>query len=136
MPDLGLRLGRDAQQGRRRRDGERGRGRGDDLRRHRRRDAARRRRAASGSVRAFVPHTDRAPSFKLWLRYAAPARGRIVVDDGAGRGAAERGSSLLPVGVVDVEGEFAAGDPVEVVAGDELIGKGIAEHSSADPRPA
>ena len=42
-PHLGLRLGRDAQQGRGRRDGERGRHPGGDLQRHQRRDAARRR---------------------------------------------------------------------------------------------
>jgi len=72
----------------------------------------------------------RAPSFKLWLRWAAPARGRIVVDGGAGRVLREQGSSLLPVGVVGVEGRFAAGDPVEVVGPEGIVGKGISEHSS------
>ena len=96
---------------------------------------------AAGSLRAaaagdaigtrFVPHTRRAPSFKLWLRHAAPARGRIVVDSGAARVLRERGSSLLPVGVVGVEGEFGAGDPVEVVHEGEVVGKGVAEHSAA-----
>jgi len=79
----------------------------------------------------FVPHTHRAPSFKLWLRHAAPARGRIEVDSGAAAVLRERGSSLLPVGVVAVAGEFAAGDPVEVVCDSELVGKGVAEHSAA-----
>jgi glutamate 5-kinase len=79
----------------------------------------------------FVPHTRRAPSFKLWLRHAAPARGRIEVDEGAARMLRERGASLLPVGVIAVEGEFAAGDPVEVVHAGEVVGKGVAEHSAA-----
>ncbi len=79
---------------------------------------------------SFVPHTHRAPSFKLWLRHAAPARGRIEVDAGAAEVLRARGSSLLPVGVVAVEGEFAAGDPVEVTCGGEVIGKGVAEHSA------
>lgn len=79
---------------------------------------------------AFHPHSDRAPSFKLWLRWATPARGRIVVDQGASRMLREGGSSLLPVGVVTVEGSFAAGDPVEIVGEGGVIGKGIAEHSS------
>jgi glutamate 5-kinase len=79
----------------------------------------------------FAPHSQRAASFKLWLRHAAPARGRIEVDEGAARVLRERGSSLLPVGVLGVEGEFAAGDPVEVVVGGELVGKGVAEHSAA-----
>jgi glutamate 5-kinase len=96
---------------------------------------------AAGSLRAaaagepvgtrFAPHSRRAPSFKLWLRHAAPARGRIEVDAGAARVLRERGSSLLPVGVVAVEGDFAAGDPVEVVAAGEIVGKGVSEHSAA-----
>ena len=72
----------------------------------------------------------RAPSFKLWLRWAAPARGRGMVDAGAERVLRERGSSLLPVGVTGVEGRFSAGDPIEVVGPDGIVGKGIAEHSS------
>ncbi len=79
---------------------------------------------------SFKTRTDRGSSFKLWLRWATPARGRIVVDAGAGRVLRESGSSLLPVGVLEVEGSFAAGDPVEVVGEGGIIGKGIAEHSS------
>ena len=78
----------------------------------------------------FRTHSGRAPSFKLWLRWATPARGRIVVDEGAGRVLRERGSSLLPVGVVAIEGSFSAGDPVEIVDGAGVVGKGISEHSS------
>jgi len=66
-------------------------------------------------------------AFKLWLKYAKPTRGAVVVDEGAARALRERGSSLLPVGVVAVEGRFAAGDAVEIRARDgELLGKGIA----------
>jgi glutamate 5-kinase len=79
---------------------------------------------------SFTGRHDRAPSFKLWLRWATPAQGRIVVDDGAGKVLRERGSSLLPVGITTVEGSFAAGDPVEVVDREGIVGKGIAEHSS------
>ena len=79
---------------------------------------------------SFRVRSNRAPSFKLWLRWSTPARGRLVVDDGAGRVLRERGSSLLPVGVVAVEGGFSAGDPVEVVDGQGIVGKGISEHSS------
>jgi glutamate 5-kinase len=91
------------------------------------------RRAASGERigTRFVPHQTRAPSFKLWLRHAAPARGRVEVDAGAARMLREGGASLLPVGVLAVAGEFAAGDPVEVVHDGELVGKGVAEHSAA-----
>jgi glutamate 5-kinase len=80
----------------------------------------------------FVPHPERTPSFKLWLRHAKPARGRVVVDAGAARVLRESGSSLLPVGIVGIEGEFAAGDAVDVVCDGAPVGKGIVNYSSAE----
>ena len=80
----------------------------------------------------FAPHPERTPSFKLWLRHAKPARGRVVVDAGAARMLREGGSSLLPVGIVAAEGEFAAGDAVEVVCDGALVGKGIVNYSAAE----
>jgi glutamate 5-kinase len=80
----------------------------------------------------FAPHPERTPSFKLWLRYAKPSRGRVVVDAGAARVLRERGSSLLPVGITGVEGDFAAGDAVEVVCDGEVVGKGIVNYSAAE----
>ena len=62
----------------------------------------------------FLPHKERGSSFKLWLRYAKPIQGTIRIDDGAARVLRERGSSLLPVGITEVEGEFEAGDAVEI----------------------
>ena len=53
-------------------------------------------------------------SFKLWLKYAKPSHGTLVVDAGAARALREGGTSLLPVGIVEVRGEFDAGDAVEV----------------------
>jgi glutamate 5-kinase len=74
------------------------------------------------------------PSFKLWLKYAKPALGTIVVDDGAAGALRDRGTSLLPVGVVAVEGHFQAGDAVAVKANGSPIGKGIANYSAPDLR--
>ena len=51
--------------------------------------------------------------YKLWLLYGKPARGTVVVDAGAAKAVGGKGS-LLPVGVVRVEGDFAAGDAVMV----------------------
>jgi glutamate 5-kinase len=74
-------------------------------------------------------------SFKLWLRYAKPAHGTVVVDTGAARALREGGTSLLPVGVVEVIGSFAAGDAVEIKDPDQqLLGKGIANLSAAELR--
>jgi glutamate 5-kinase len=82
----------------------------------------------------FAAHPGRVPSFKLWLRYAKPARGRVTVDDGAEQALRERGTSLLPVGVVDVEGDFEAGDAVEVRCAGRPVGKGIVGYSAGELR--
>jgi glutamate 5-kinase len=73
-------------------------------------------------------------SFKLWLRYAKPAHGTVVVDAGAARALREGGTSLLPVGVVDVVGDFRAGDAVEVRTDGEMLGKGISNYAAAELR--
>ncbi len=78
----------------------------------------------------FAPQPARASSFKLWLKYAKPTHGRLAIDAGAARVLRESGSSLLPVGIVAVEGSFGAGDAVEVVTSGELIGKGVCNYSS------
>ena len=82
----------------------------------------------------FPPQPRRTSSFKLWLKYAKPARGRLVVDAGAERALRERGTSLLPVGVVEVVGEFEAGDAVEIRSDGSAIGKGIVNYSAAELR--
>ena len=75
-----------------------------------------RRRPARRSAPASPPQAGKASSFKLWLKYAKPARGRLIVDEGAARVLRESGSSLLPVGIVGGRGRFRAGDAVEVAA--------------------
>jgi glutamate 5-kinase len=80
----------------------------------------------------FAAHPERTPSFKLWLRYAKPSHGRVVVDAGAAKVLREQGRSLLPVGITSIEGEFAAGDAVDVVLDGELVGKGIVNYSAAE----
>ena len=89
--------------------------------------------AAGNSVGTrFAAKGSKASSFKLWLKYAKPARGRVLIDDGAARVLREKGSSLLPVGITAVEGDFEAGDAVDVTADGALVGKGIADYSSAE----
>jgi glutamate 5-kinase len=76
----------------------------------------------------------RAPSsFKLWLRLAKPARGRLHVDDGARRAVVGEGASLLAVGVRSVEGRFEAGEAVELVGPDgRAFAKGITGAGAAE----
>jgi glutamate 5-kinase len=99
------------------------------------------RRAAAGERGGtrFLPQDGRVSSFKLWLKYAKPSHGRIAVDEGAERALRERGTSLLPVGIIDVAGDFNAGDAVDVTAvgasgNGRPIGKGIVNYSAAELR--
>jgi glutamate 5-kinase len=83
----------------------------------------------------FAPRQSRQSSFKLWLRYAKPAQGTLCVDAGAARALREGGTSLLPVGIVEVRGRFDAGDAVDVQErGDGLVGKGICNYSAVELR--
>jgi glutamate 5-kinase len=84
----------------------------------------------------FAAREQRYSSFKLWLRYAKPSRGSIVIDSGAARALREDGTSLLPIGIIEVQGEFDQGDAVDVVEGEQMIGKGICNYSAADLRRA
>jgi glutamate 5-kinase len=85
-----------------------------------------------GAGTRFAAGAGKASSFKLWLKYAKPVRGRLTVDDGAARVLRESGSSLLPVGIVAVDGGFEVGDAVEVAADGDVIGKGIVDYSAAE----
>ena len=82
----------------------------------------------------FAPHPVRQPSFKLWLKYAKPSQGAVIVDAGAARALRDGGTSLLPVGIVSVEGAFEAGDAVDVRAADSIVGKGISNYSAGELR--
>jgi len=82
----------------------------------------------------FAAREGRYSSFKLWLKYAKPSRGHVFVDAGAARALREGGTSLLPVGVVDVKGDFDAGDAVEVAHDGEAVGKGICNYSAGELR--
>jgi glutamate 5-kinase len=75
---------------------------------------------------------------KHWMLHALPAAGRIAIDAGAAQALRHQGASLLPSGVVAVEGPFARGDAVEVVATEEADGeplrvaKGITQYGADD----
>jgi glutamate 5-kinase len=80
----------------------------------------------------FAPNPTKTSSFKLWLRYGKPVRGQLTVDEGAAKVLRERGSSLLPVGITEVEGSFEAGEAVEVVVDGDVVGKGISNYSAEE----
>ena len=77
----------------------------------------------------------RQSSFKLWLKYAKPSHGTLTVDDGAARALREGGTSLLPVGIVGVEGALRRRRRGRGAAtGARAIGKGICNYSAAELR--
>ncbi len=91
----------------------------------------------------FHPGPTRHNSFKLWLKYAKPARGSVYVDPGAASALREGSASLLPVGVVEVHGNFEAGDAVEIIERDTESGgrlrpvaKGLCSYSALELRRA
>ncbi len=69
----------------------------------------------------------------LWLAYAARTHGRLVLDDGAVRAVRGGLASLLPAGVVRVEGDFEPGDPVELVGLDgRTVARGLVSYASGE----
>jgi glutamate 5-kinase len=89
----------------------------------------------------FAPREARYSSFKLWLKYAKPSRGTLLIDAGAVRAVREGSASLLPVGVVEVLGDFDAGDAVEIAergkagsAHGRALAKGICNYSAQELR--
>ena len=62
----------------------------------------------------FHPTGRRSADRLLWLQHASTPRGALTLDDGAVRAVVQGRKSLLPAGIAGVEGDFSAGDPVEL----------------------
>ena len=85
----------------------------------------------SGIGTVVHPHDRRLPARKLWIAFAIGASGTVAVDDGARRALVDRGTSLLPAGVVSATGSFAVDDAVEIVdATGTVFAKGLVRHSA------
>lgn len=70
-----------------------------------------------------------------WLADQLRVRGRLILDDGAAKALVERGTSLLPVGVTAVEGEFVRGEVVQCVDGSGAeVARGLINYSSAEAK--
>ena len=97
-------------------------------------------RVGTGVGTYFPAREARYSSFKLWLKYAKPSRGTLLIDAGAVRAVREGSASLLPVGVVDVLGDFDAGDAVEIAEAPaqgehgRTLAKGICNYSALELR--
>jgi glutamate 5-kinase len=84
----------------------------------------------------FAPKTDRLGARKRWIAFAVPPQGRLTVDAGALRALTHQGRSLLPSGVVEVEGDFSAGEVVAVVSGSDgkEFGRGLVNYTAEELR--
>lgn len=81
----------------------------------------------------FAPVNERDSSRRLWIGFAANPRGTLVVDSGAAEAVCGGLASLLAAGVLEVRGDFSAGDPVWV--DDESgahIARGLASFDSEE----
>jgi glutamate 5-kinase len=83
----------------------------------------------------FLPQTSKIASRKYWIANTLRPRGRLIIDDGAKKALLEKGKSLLPSGILAVEGEFAPGDPVICVDSvGAILAKGLINFDSSDVR--
>ena len=84
--------------------------------------------AVSGAEIGTLFHANgvRTSSRALWLAHASLPKGKLHLDAGATAAIRDRGTSLLPAGVTKVEGDFSAGDPVDLLSPDgEVIARGL-----------
>jgi len=83
----------------------------------------------------FVPRKERLASRKSWIAYTLKPKGAIRIDPGAADAIIGNGKSLLPSGIVGVEGDFQKGAPVTLkTEGDEALGTGLVNYSATDIR--
>lgn len=85
---------------------------------------------------AFPATARRTTSRLFWLRHATTPRGRLVLDAGAVEAVVRRRTSLLSAGVTAVQGEFGAGDPVELVGPDGApVARGLVGYDAGELPP-
>ncbi len=83
----------------------------------------------------FVPRKHKLNRKKCWIGYTVNPRGTIRIDDGAAKALLNNGKSLLPSGIVEVQGRFPMGSVVAIIApGDQLIGNGLVNYNADEIR--
>jgi len=83
----------------------------------------------------FVPRKERLSSRKCWLAFSLKPKGAVTIDNGAAKAIQGLGKSLLPSGIVRVNGEFSVGDPVQVIDLEgTILGNGLVNYAASDIR--
>ena len=81
----------------------------------------------------FAATRRRTPTRLLWLAHAATTHGSLVLDAGAVTAVVERRASLLPAGVVAVQGSFVAGDPIDLLAENgHVVARGLVNFDATE----
>ena len=81
----------------------------------------------------FLPARDPMAARKHWIAFTKKPKGKLILDDGAHNAVAERGKSLLPSGIRQLDGTFERGDAVRLcdLNGKEFA-KGVTNYNSAE----
>jgi len=81
----------------------------------------------------FAPATDRLPTRLLWLMHATTSLGSVTLDVGAVDAVINRRMSLLPAGITGHDGNFVAGDAIDVLDQDgAVVARGIVSFDAAE----
>ncbi|MDQ6968333.1 MAG: glutamate 5-kinase [Mariprofundaceae bacterium] len=82
----------------------------------------------------FLCGEDRHSRHQHWIADVLHVAGQLHVDAGAAQAIVHKGASLLPIGMIDVQGDFDKGECVEVVADSMVIARGLCNYNSKDLR--
>lgn len=84
----------------------------------------------------FIPNKKKIASRKRWIGFTVRPKGRIYIDGGALSALQKKGKSLLPTGVIEIDGKFIKGDVVSIVGVDESkeIARGLVNYSGDEVR--
>jgi glutamate 5-kinase len=81
----------------------------------------------------FLPRRQKMTSRKCWIAFTLKEKGAIKVDRGAARAICKQGKSLLPIGIIDVKGDFREGDMVCCLDPDGVaFARGLVNYKASD----
>lgn len=89
---------------------------------------------AAGGLRGthFVARDTKPHMKKRWMAFGTRLKGSVSVDAGCANALLKKGSSLLPVGIIGVSGNFQEGETISILFNGEEIARGMVNFSSQD----
>lgn len=80
----------------------------------------------------FIASASKDSAKRKWLKHTLPTGGYLEIDAGAYRALVNKGASLLPSGVIGIQGDFKAGDAVQIQHNRQPLAKGFAQYNSQE----